>query len=161
MKKAIYAGSFDPITNGHLDILTKACTVFDDVIVGVLSNPLKKYLFTLEERIGIIKSVTGHLENIEIKSFYGALVDFAEQEEAYTIIRGLRSVSDYEYELQLALTNRALNSKVETIFFIPDLGNQFVSSTIVREIARLGKDISQFVPTNIVDIICKKVKENS
>lgn len=154
-KIAIYPGSFDPLTYGHLDIIERACKIFDKVIVSVFINPNKKGLFTLEERIDILKNVIGLNKQIVIESFDGLLTDYLKEKNIKIVIRGLRAVSDLEYEFQYASANRTLCPEIETIFFMPRLRYSYLSSTVVREIARFGGDISKMVPPYVV----KKVKE--
>ena len=156
MKKAIYPGSFDPITVGHLDIITRSSEIFDEVIVGVLNNNSKSPLFEAEERVAMIKQVTKHLPNVTAKSFSGLLVDFARQEGATVIVRGLRAVTDFEYELQIAQANHVQDSNIETIFLTSDLSYSYLSSTIVKEFASYGGDISNFVPERFIERIYKK-----
>ena len=152
---AIYPGTFDPITNGHLSILTRALKIFDKLIIAILNNPQKAPLFTLEERISLIKKVLKDKPNIEIDSFDGLLVDYVVQKESNVIIRGLRALSDFEYEFQMALMNRKLNRDVQSIFLMTDYKWFYTSSTIIKEAASLGGDISGLVPP----IICEKLKE--
>src|SRR5436305_502206 len=146
MRTVIYPGSFDPLTNGHLDVIQRATKLFDRVIVAVAKNESKSPLFTLEERLDLVVQSIKHLPNVEADSFDGLLVNYVEQRSAQAIIRGLRAVSDFEFEFQLALMNRKLNERVETIFMMPKDTYTFLSSRIVKEIARLGGDISAFVP---------------
>ncbi len=158
MKIAIYPGTFDPITNGHLDIIKRAARLFDKVIVAIGENPNKKPLFNIEERVLLAKEATKTLpypEKVEIEAFHGLLVDFARQKGACVIIRGLRAVSDFEYEMQLALMNRKLSNSIDTIFLMPSLKWIFLSSSIVKEAARLGGNIEDLVP----EIVAKKLKE--
>ena len=141
MRVAIYPGSFDPITNGHLDIITRGSKVFDKLIVGVLVNVDKVGLFSIEERVELIKRVTSHLENVEVVSFKGLLVDLAKKNDARVILKGLRAVSDFEYEFQMALMNSQLDSNVETLFMTTSAANSFLSSSSVKQVAKFGGDI--------------------
>jgi pantetheine-phosphate adenylyltransferase len=147
--KAVYPGSFDPVTNGHIDLIQRSSTLFDQVIVAILQNAEKKPLFTVRERIAMLEEATSGLKNIAVTSFHGLLVDYVEQMEAGVIIRGIRAVSDYEYELQMALMNRRLSSKVETVFMLPAESYSFLSSKLVREVAALGGAVSGFVPAGV------------
>lgn len=153
---AVYPGSFDPCTKGHLDIIERSSRIFEKVIVAVLINSVKTPTFTLEEKIQFLKMSTEHIKNVEICSFNGLLADFAEEKNAKVIIKGLRAVSDFEYEFQMSLTNRKLNPGVETLFMTTASENMYLSSSIVREIARLGGDIDGMVPDAIKDLIYKK-----
>ncbi len=146
MKIAIYPGSFDPITNGHLDIIERSSRIFDKVIVSVLHNSAKRPAFTAEERVEFIKSATAHLENVETDYFDGLLVDYAKEKSATTIVKGLRAVSDFEYEMQMALMNRRQNPEIETLFLISSSEYSFLSSSIVKEVAHLGGNLDGFVP---------------
>src|SRR4051812_19481969 len=146
MRRAIYPGSFDPITNGHLDVIERATKLFDEVVVAVTQNVEKTPLFTLEERLELLRSSLSSLKTVRIGQFNGLLVDFAQAEGANAIIRGLRAISDFEFEFQLALMNRKLRGTVETIFLMPREDYTYLSSRLVREIARLGGDIAKFVP---------------
>ncbi len=146
IKRAVYPGTFDPPTNGHIDIARRAAAIFDEVIIALLDNPAKAPLFSKGERIEMLKSLFQQEKKIIVKSFSGLLVDFAEKEGAVAIVRGLRAVSDFEYELQLASLNLQLNAHAETVFFMSSDENLFVSSSMIKEIARLGGDISKKVP---------------
>ena len=146
---AVYPGTFDPITHGHTDLVTRAAQVFDHVIVAIAESPHKTPFFTLEKRIELAQSQLGDLENIEIVGFSNLLVDFVQEKGAKVIVRGLRAVSDFEYEFQLASMNRNLCEDVETMFLTPDEQYGFISSTLVREVARLSGDVSQFVGAEI------------
>jgi pantetheine-phosphate adenylyltransferase len=155
MSISIYPGSFDPVTLGHIDIIKRAAKMTDVLIVGVLKNSAKRGLFTIEEREDMLRQVTMDIPNIEIKSFDGLLVDFAKENNANTIVRGLRAITDFDYELQMAQTNRALYEGADTIFIPTSIEYSFLSSTTVREIASLGGDISKFV----VPYVEEKLKE--
>ncbi len=156
MTRAIYPGSFDPITNGHLDIIERSSKMVDELVVGVLNNSAKNSLFSVEERVSMLKEMTKDMPNVKVDSFDGLLVDFMEQIGATIIIRGLRAISDYEYELQIAQTNHKVNPKVDTVFLTSSLEYAYLSSTIVKEFASYGGDISQFVPEQLVDKIYAK-----
>ncbi|MDD6207660.1 MAG: pantetheine-phosphate adenylyltransferase [Clostridiales bacterium] len=160
MKTGIYPGSFDPITLGHLDIIKRAALVVDKLIIGVLNNSAKKSLFTPEERVAMIQKVTSDIPNVEVESFNGLLVDFADQKQAHIIVRGLRAISDFEYELQIAQTNRKVNSKVDTMFFTTSEEYSYISSSIVKEYAMYGGDVSQFVTPYVETCLKAKIKEN-
>ena len=156
MRIGIYPGSFDPVTQGHLDIILRASKLVDKLIIGVLINGAKKPMFSMEERVELLQRVTKNLPNVEVEAFDGLLVDFAAQKGASVLVRGLRAVTDFEYELQIAQTNHKLNPFVDTIFLTTSVEYSYVSSSIVREIASYGGDISQFVPESIVEDIYKK-----
>jgi pantetheine-phosphate adenylyltransferase len=149
MRTVIYPGSFDPMTNGHLDVVQRATKLFDKVIVAVAKNDSKHPLFSQAERLELVQSCVKHLPNVEADTFDGLLVNYVEQRSAQAIIRGLRAVSDFEFEFQLALMNRKLNERVETIFMMPKDTYTFLSSRIVKEIASLGGDVSAFVPPHV------------
>ena len=146
---ALYPGTFDPITHGHTDLVSRAARVFDPVIDAIAESPHKTPFFSLQKRIKLAQTQLGHLDNIEIVGFSNLLVDFVQEKGASVIVRGLRAVSDFEYEFQLASMNRNLCEKVETMFLTPDERYGFISSTLVREVARLGGDVSQFVGAEI------------
>lgn len=152
-KVAVCPGSFDPITYGHLDIITRGAKVFDEVYVVVLSNSSKKPLFSVEERIALIKEVTKHLPNVKVDSFNGLLVDYAEQVGADAIIRGLRAVSDFEYEMQITSMNRVLNDQIETFFIMTKNQYSFLSSSIVKEVAKYKGNISELVPPQVEEAL--------
>ena len=158
MRTVIYPGSFDPLTNGHLDVVERASKLFDRVIVAVAANADKQPMFTQSERKRQITAAVKSQTNVEVASFKGLLVDFADQHWAQAIIRGLRAVSDFEFEFQLALMNRKLNEEIETIFMMPRESYTFLSSRLVKEIAGLGGDISSFVPPNVERALRRKLK---
>jgi len=143
--RAIYPGTFDPVTNGHSDLIIRASRLFSEVIIGVASNPSKKPRFSLEERVKMIKQITTELDNVSVVGFSGLLVDFAKKNQAKVLIRGLRAVSDFEYEFQLANMNRRLSPDLESVFLTPAEGNSFISSTLVKEVSLHNGDVSQFV----------------
>ena len=156
MKRAVYPGSFDPITFGHLDIIERSAKMVDELVVGVLHNSAKNSLFSLEERVNMIREMTKDIPNVRVESFDGLLVDYMSQIGANIIIRGLRAVTDFEYELQLAQINHVQNEEIETVFLITNLKYSYLSSTIVKEIASYGGDISKFVPVELIDRIYAK-----
>ena len=158
MRIAIYPGSFDPLTNGHLDVAQRAAKLFDRVIMAIAENDSKHPLFTLAERVALVKKATSHLPNVQTDSFDGLLVDYVAERKAKAIVRGLRAVSDFEFEFQLALMNRKLDENIETIFMMPKDTYTFLSSRIVKEIARLGGDVRSFVPPNVQSALIKKLK---
>ena len=157
MRRAIYPGSFDPVTNGHLDVIERARKLFDEVIVAVAVNDQKQPLFTASERISMLGDAIETSE-VRVAPMEGLLVQFAEAENACAVIRGLRAISDFEFEFQMALMNRKLDARVETIFLMPKEEYTYLSSRIVKEIARLGGDVSAFVPRSVVDALAKKFK---
>ena len=156
--KVIYPGSFDPVTYGHLDIIKRCSQQFDHVIIGVLNNKSKKSLFSIEERIHLLKETTKDLHNIEIDSFSGLLTEFAKNKGCSTMIRGLRAVSDFEYEMQMALVNKKIYDDIETLFMVSSSQYVYLSSSIVKEIATFGGNISCFVPPIVEDNIMIKLK---
>jgi len=156
---AVYPGTFDPITNGHTDLVTRAARVFPKVIVAIAESPHKKPLFNLEERISLSRNQMAHLANVEVVGFSNLLVEFVQQIGATIIIRGLRAVSDFEYEFQLASMNRHLAPKVETLFLTPDEDFSFISSSLVKEIARLDGDVSEFVAREVQQAMQKRFRE--
>ena len=155
--KVISPGTFDPITNGHSDLIERAAKLFDKVIVGVAFNPTKKPFFDLEERVQLAKSVTAHLDNVDVVGFSGLLVDFAKEYDANVLIRGLRAVSDFEYEFQLANMNRRLSPDLESVLLTPAEENSFISSTLVKEVAIHNGDVSQFVAPEVSQAILTKL----
>jgi len=158
MKNVIYPGSFDPLTNGHLDLIKRAGTLFDKVYVAIAVNSEKSPLFNTEEKIKMIQDSCSGIANVEVINFDGLLVDAVSKYDASAVIRGLRAVTDFEYELQMALLNRELNDKCETIFMTPNPSYTFVSSTIIKEIAKHGGDISPYAPTAVIEALNKKIE---
>ena len=156
MKVAIYPGSFDPVTFGHLDIIERSSKIVDELVIGVLNNSAKNSLFSLEERVSMIKEMTAHLPNVKVGYFEGLLVDYMKEINATIIIRGLRAVTDFEYELQIAQANGVQSDDIETIFLTTNLKYSYLSSTIVKEFASYGGDISKFVPEQFIDRIYAK-----
>ncbi len=154
-RTAVYPGSYDPLTNGHIDIIERGLKLFDRIIVTALKNPSKTYLFSLEERIAIMKEVFKGRKNIEIDYFEGLLADYLERKKTFTVVRGLRAISDFEIEFQMALMNRNMNDNVETIFLVPSISYSFLSSKLVKEIYKFGGEVKTMVP----EIVDKKLKE--
>jgi pantetheine-phosphate adenylyltransferase len=154
---AIYPGSFDPVTNGHLDLIERGTKIFDQLIVGVLRNLEKEPLFTLDERVEMLREVTQKWPNVEVDIFDGLLVDYARKRKARVILRGIRAISDYEYELQMALMNRKIEPQIETVFMMPAETYSYLSSRLVREIARLGGPIQGLVPAVVEQRLRAKV----
>lgn len=152
---AVYPGTFDPVTNGHIDLVERSLRIFGEVIVAVAENPKKAPLFPLEERIAMLKAVTVNYKNVVIEGFDGLLVEYVRKKGAVAIIRGLRAVSDFEYEMQMALMNRRLDSNIETVFLMPNVEYSFITSTIVKEAASYGGDVSSLAP----QVIVEKLKE--
>ena len=161
MLRAIYPGSFDPVTFGHMDIIRRSSRLVDELIVGVLNNKAKSPLFSAEERVRMLEEVTSDIPNIRIIPFGGLLVDFARRVEAGMVIRGLRAITDFEYELQMAQTNHKMEPELETAFLTTSLEYSYLSSTTVKEVAAFGGDISQFVPGAVADRITEKMKKES
>ena len=157
MRTAVYPGSFDPITNGHLDVIQRAARLFDRVIVAVAINESKTPMFSMAQRKDLTARSVEHLPNVEVDTFTGLLVDYVVAKKGEAVIRGLRAVSDFEFEFQLALMNRKLNERVETIFMMPKETYTFISSRMIKEVARLGGDISSFVPEHVEQALQKKV----
>ncbi len=155
---ALYAGSFDPITNGHTDLIRRSLGFVEKVVVAVATNSSKQPLFTPEERVGLIRTALGDEKRIEVQSFHGLLVDFARASKIKMIIRGLRAVSDFEYEYQMALMNRHLANEIETVFMIPSLDTTHVSSSLVREVARFNGDVSALVHPAVAEALKSKYK---
>jgi pantetheine-phosphate adenylyltransferase len=155
---AVYPGSFDPVTNGHLDLIERGSKIFDRIVVGVLRNQEKQPLFNVSERVDMLRDVTAALPNVEVEAFAGLLMEFARQKEARVILRGIRAVSDYEYELQMALMNRKLEPHVETIFMLPGEAYSYLSSKLVREVAQLGGSLRGLVPPLVEERLHAKVR---
>ena len=158
MLRAIYPGSFDPVTLGHMDIIKRSCKIVDELIVGVLNNNAKTPLFSVEERVKMLREATKELKNVKVVEFEGLLVDFAKAIDAKVVIRGLRATTDFEYELQMTQTNHKLEPDVETLFLTTSIEYSFLSSTTVKEVAAFGGDITQFVPEVVVKEIEEKMK---
>jgi len=158
MSIAVYPGSFDPITNGHIDLIERATRIFDKLIVAVAENPGKSPLFTIEERIEMVKKTTEQFENVIVDRISGLTVDYVRQHGASIIIRGLRAISDFEYELQMALMNRKLNSQIETIFLMPNLQYSYVKSSHIKEIAKLGACLDGLTPDLVIEMLREKFK---
>lgn len=156
MKTVVYPGTFDPITNGHIDLIERACRLFDRVILAVAASTKKNPLFPIEERVALAKGVISHLDNVEVCGFDVLLADFVRQHKAQAVLRGLRAVSDFEYEFQLANMNRALAAEMESIFLTPAEHLSYISSSLVREIASLGGDVSKFVPKQVQEALSNK-----
>ena len=159
IRRAIYPGSFDPVTNGHLDVIDRARKLFDEVIVAVAHNDQKQPLFTLDERLAFLQGTVGKLEHVEIAPLDGLLVDFAVTRKASAVVRGLRAISDFEFEFQMALMNRKLEAGVETIFLMPKEEYTYLSSRIVKEIARLGGDVKEFLPAPVSAALRAKLRK--
>ena len=158
MSIAIYPGSFDPVTKGHVDIIERASKIFDEIIVVVMVNPAKTPVFTTKERVELLKKVTTHVPNCTVDSYMGLVADYAVEKKAHTLIKGLRAVTDFEYEFQQALINKKLNNELETLFLVTNQDYMYLSSTLVRQIAGFGADIEQFVPKEIHEDLLKKFK---
>ncbi len=156
MKRAIYPGSFDPVTFGHIDMIERSAKIVDELVVAILVNSAKNPLFSVEERVSMLREITGHVPNIKITSFHGLLIDYARKVDASIIVRGLRAVTDFEYELQIAQTNRIVDDRIDTVFLTTSLEYAYLSSTIVKEVASYGGDISHFVPEQLIDRIYAK-----
>jgi len=160
MKKAICPGTFDPITNGHIDIIKRAALIFDEIIVAVAKNPSKDTFFSYSERLDLVKQSTKHIKGVRIEGFDGLVVEFAKKKGAKAIIRGLRMISDFEYEFQMALTNRNLAGKIETLFLMPHPLYSFISSRLIKEVAFLGADLGQFLTPIVAKALKEKINEN-
>lgn len=160
MRKVVYPGTFDPITNGHIDLVERACRLFDKVLVAVAASTRKNPLFSLDERVQLARTTLAHLPNVEVCGFDILLVEFVRQQNAQAVLRGLRAVSDFEYEFQLANMNRALAPSMESIFLTPAEHLSYISSSIVREIAFLGGDVSQFVAKPVEESLKNRFKKN-
>ncbi len=160
MKLAICPGSFDPVTNGHVQIVTRAAAMFDRVIVVTMANHTKQPLFTASERVELLRRAVAHLPNVEVDAFDGLLAEYAREKNAIAIVKGLRAMSDFEYEFQMALTNRKLNPSVETVFLTTGAEHMYLSSSLVKQVASLGGDIREFVPACIVKDILQKYGRN-
>lgn len=158
MRRAIYPGSFDPITNGHLDVLQRAAGIFDNLIIAVARDNAKQSLFSVDERVALIQNAAAEIPGIEVMPFEGLLVDFARKHKACALVRGLRAVSDFEFEFQLALMNRKLEPNLETLFLMPREEYTYISSRLVKEICRLGGHIEQFVPPNVAVALRSKLQ---
>ena len=156
MSSAIYPGSFDPVTLGHLDVIKRSAEMFDEVIIGVLNNTSKTPLFSVKERVNMLSEVVSDIPNVRVESLGGLLIDFARQNGVTTIIRGLRAVTDFEYELQIAQSNRKVAPEIDTVFLTTSIEYAYLSSSIVKEYARYGVDVTQFVPIEVVDRIKEK-----
>ena len=159
MTKALTPGTFDPITSGHLDIISRAAQLFDEVIVGVAESPKKNTLFTLDERVALAKEATKGIAHVRVEPFDGLLVDFAKELDAHVAVKGLRAVTDFEYEFQMAALNYELSEELETIFIMSTPKNMYLSSSVVREIARLQGDVDQFVPLCVKNALIDKFKD--
>ncbi len=159
MNKAVFPGSFDPITKGHLDIIERSAKIFDKVIVAVLVNVDKKGLFTMDERVTLIKKATAHIKNVEVKNFKGLLVDFFKDEGCTTVIKGLRNGTDYDYEAQMAIINKTLDENVETVFLVAKSEYCSVSSSVVKQIGMLNGDIKKFIPSCIIEDFNEKINK--
>ena len=158
MRIAVYPGSFDPVTNGHLDIIQRASKLYDKLVIGVLDNSSKSPVFTAEERADMIRRVTNHMNNVDVDTFSGLLVDFASAKKAQVIVKGLRTVADFEYEFQMALLNKALNPQYETVFMMTDTKFSYISSSMVKEVSKYHGDLTGFVPSEIISRIEEKFK---
>ncbi len=158
MRLAIYPGTFDPPTRGHLDILVRACKLFDRLIVAIAENPQKAPFFSAKERLNLLRALTEGMEKVEVEILKGLVANYAQRKGAVAIIRGLRAISDFEYEFQMALANRHLNPQVETVFLMPSENYTFLNSTLVKNIAELGGELNSFVPPLVAELIHKKLK---
>lgn len=159
MNIAIYPGSFDPVTNGHLDIIERTAAIFDKVIVAILINSNKKPTFTIEERMDMLKAATSHIKNVQIEFFDGLLVDFVKEKGARVIVKGLRAISDFEYEFQMAMLNKSVEPEIETLFMMTSNKYSYLSSSIVKELGRLGASLDDLVPDKIMDNVINKLRK--
>ncbi|MBI5645874.1 MAG: pantetheine-phosphate adenylyltransferase [Ignavibacteriae bacterium] len=159
MKTAVYPGSFDPVTNGHIDVLERALEIFDTVIVTVAVNSSKSTLFTIDERVGLLEEAVAGYDRVKVDRFEGLIVDYATRQGAVALVRGLRAVSDFEYEFQIALMNRKIAGNLETVFLMPNEKYTYLNSSIIRELARLHTDVSDFVPPNVRDALIGRFRE--
>ena len=158
-RTALYTGSFDPITNGHLDIIERSAKLFDTLTVAVVDNVSKSSMFSLDERVRIVKEAVAHIPNVEVTSFSGLLADFVNENDFSVVVRGLRSVTDFDYEITMAQMNDKLFDKAETVFLMTAPGNSFISSSLIKEVASLGGDVSELVPANVLKEIQKKLNQ--
>ncbi|KGB05871.1 MULTISPECIES: pantetheine-phosphate adenylyltransferase [Leclercia] len=158
LKRAIYPGTFDPITNGHIDIVTRAASMFDQVILAIAASPSKKPLFDLDERVALAESATAHLPNVDVVGFSDLMANFARTQQANILIRGLRAVADFEYEMQLAHMNRHLMPELESVFLMPSKEWSFISSSLVKEVARHAGDVTHFLPENVHQALLARLK---
>ena len=158
-RTALYTGSFDPITNGHLDIIERSAKLFDTLTVAVIDNVSKSSMFSLDERVSIVKESVAHIPNVEVASFSGLLADFVNENDFSAVVRGLRSVTDFDYEITMAQMNDKLFDKAETVFLMTAPGNSFISSSLIKEVASLGGDVSELVPANVLREIQKKLNQ--
>ena len=158
LKRAIYPGTFDPITNGHIDIVTRAANMFDQVILAIAASPSKKPLFDLDERVALAESATAHLPNVDVVGFSDLMANFARTQQANILIRGLRAVADFEYEMQLAHMNRHLMPELESVFLMPSKEWSFISSSLVKEVARHAGDVTHFLPENVHQALLARLK---
>ncbi len=158
-RTALYTGSFDPITNGHLDIIERSAKLFDTLTVAVVDNVSKSSMFSLDERVRIVKEAVAHIPNVQVASFSGLLADFVNENDFSAVVRGLRSVTDFDYEITMAQMNDKLFDKAETVFLMTAPGNSFISSSLIKEVASLGGDVSELVPANVLKEIQKKLNQ--
>lgn len=159
MKSAVYPGSFDPITKGHMDIIERSSKIFDEIIVLVLINPDKKGLFDIQERVELIKKATKNIENVRVESFYGLLVNYMKKNNLEVIVKGLRDVSDFEYEFQMSLMNKKLDSSIETFFMMADAKYSYLSSSAIKQVAVFGGSLEDLVPSEIVESVINKINQ--
>ncbi len=159
IKKAIYSGTFDPFTNGHMDILKRGLKIYDEIIIAVANSSSKKPMFNINSRVNIIQKAIEELDNVSVEPFSNLLVQFAKQKDVYHIIRGLRTTTDFEYELQMSYANNSLDKNIDTVFLMPSLKNAFISSSIVRELIRFNGDYSSLIPNNIKEILKTEVEK--